>query len=210
MRRKSLLSAPSCSNSRRRRRQKPGPERQPRGREPAPPPDGSAPPGGGPGSASRRRARRGALDPAPAPRPGTRSPTAGRGAGNRPGTERESRRSVQRGRGTRDAEGGRVGAEGGRRPRRRWAGGAVGLGSGRPWGTAWGRRGEGASVFPTLSPYNHVPWGTEPSSGSRRWRCPNFGLGYPAFPEIGARSRGDSCSPPQRARGPLPGFSFSF
>lgn len=48
---------------------------------------------------------------------------------------------------------------------------------------------EGVSVSSALSPYNpsHVLTVTEPSGGNRRWRCPNVGLEYPPFPEMGTR-----------------------
>lgn len=89
---------------------------------------------GGPAARPGRRATR---LPRRAARPGTRSPTAGGVQRTVPGPGREFRRSAEEGRWTLDATGGR--AEGGRRPRPQWVGGAVGLGSGRQWGKAGGR-----------------------------------------------------------------------
>ena len=54
------------------------------------------------------------------------------------------------------------------------------------WGDAAQER-ESLSPQPSLLNPSHVLTVTEPSSGNRRWRCPNFGLEYPPFPEMGTR-----------------------
>lgn len=214
MRRKSLLSAPSCSNSRRRRRQEPRPGVRAAGAEPAPPPDGSAPPGGWPGSASREaRAEsgvQGTLDSCRAPRLVTRSSTAGSDAGNDP----RDRVSAQHGPGTRDTARGRA-------PRV----GAVLARSGQ--GALWGRTvGDGRAPLPG----RHQRVGAlppQPSLLTALATCPqgpgrpvgavrDLTLGWTIPPsqklELGVPGRvGTMLQPSLEGRGPPPSsFSFSF
>lgn len=175
MRRKSLLSAPSCSNRRRhrrrsRRRQEPGPGARATGAPPTPPPDGSAPPGGWPGSAfGAARAERGSTTPTLASRPGTQSSTAGRGCGQwSPRASFDAARTRDKGRGWRAPRVGAVFARSGQGSLSGWA-------AGDPGPQPPGRHRERARLSPTLSHSpSHVPAATQPSGGSRQW--PSLGL----------------------------------